>query len=452
MAVGASGLSSLFWKTPVTAGNVAVWDAPGVLGDGGFTPGSVTSVALSLPASVFSISGSPVTTTGTLTGSFINQTANTVFAGPTTGADAAPAFRALVNADFPDLLTAGSAGSSSSIPVISWNAKGLLTVVATASISVPTGANPSASVGLSAVNGSASTFMRSDAAPALSQSITPTWSGLHTFNNGINANTVALGGAPIGGNALAAAGNVAVTSSDGNTSTFTVTNTASSFGIATTAIYAPNLSNGNGMALFFGGKAASNNNSFGVNYEHSGNGSTSNRISFNFYGADNLLNIYASGNIVQKTGSFGFGNGGITATTMLTGPATATLQLGAADAASPVAQTLQAQGSRAGTDTNVGGGDFTVQPGTGTGTGTGASLILKAPALAASGSGAQTQTEVARILGGTTPAFKWTANNSTGAGSALLGTNSPASTLTAPYTWVQVITGDGSTGYMPIWK
>lgn len=43
-------------------------------------------------------------------------------------------------------------------------------------------ANPTASIGLSAINGSATTAMRSDAAPALSQSITPTWTGLHTFS------------------------------------------------------------------------------------------------------------------------------------------------------------------------------------------------------------------------------------------------------------------------------
>lgn len=43
-------------------------------------------------------------------------------------------------------------------------------------------ANPTASVGLAAVNGVATTFMRSDAAPALSQSITPTWTGLHTWD------------------------------------------------------------------------------------------------------------------------------------------------------------------------------------------------------------------------------------------------------------------------------
>jgi hypothetical protein len=44
-------------------------------------------------------------------------------------------------------------------------------------------ANPSASVGLSTVNGSATTAMRSDGAPALSQAIVPTWTGTHTFNN-----------------------------------------------------------------------------------------------------------------------------------------------------------------------------------------------------------------------------------------------------------------------------
>jgi hypothetical protein len=48
-------------------------------------------------------------------------------------------------------------------------------------------ANPTASVGLTAVNGAATTAMRSDAAPALSQSIVPTWTGTHTFNNTIVA-------------------------------------------------------------------------------------------------------------------------------------------------------------------------------------------------------------------------------------------------------------------------
>lgn len=44
-------------------------------------------------------------------------------------------------------------------------------------------ANPSATIGLAAVNGSAVTMMRSDAAPPLSQAIAPTWTGIHTFGN-----------------------------------------------------------------------------------------------------------------------------------------------------------------------------------------------------------------------------------------------------------------------------
>jgi hypothetical protein len=61
----------------------------------------VVSVGLALPVSVFTVSGSPVMTSGTLTGSFTTQTANTVFAGPTSGGAATPTFRPLVAADIP---------------------------------------------------------------------------------------------------------------------------------------------------------------------------------------------------------------------------------------------------------------------------------------------------------------------------------------------------------------
>lgn len=63
------------------------------------TAGSVTSVGLDLPTSVFSVSGSPVTSSGILEGSFVSQHANLVFSGPGNGADAIPTFRTLVNAD-----------------------------------------------------------------------------------------------------------------------------------------------------------------------------------------------------------------------------------------------------------------------------------------------------------------------------------------------------------------
>jgi len=59
----------------------------------------------------------------------------------------------------------------------------------------PTGANPSASIGTSATNGAAATFMRSDAAPALNLGITPTWAGAHTFTAGVTTTTIAMTGA-----------------------------------------------------------------------------------------------------------------------------------------------------------------------------------------------------------------------------------------------------------------
>lgn len=67
--------------------------------------------------------------------------------------------------------------------------------------------NPTASVGLAAVNGSAATWMRSDAAPALSQAIIPTWSGLHTFGAGL---TVSAGAVTISTHTLALSANATV--------------------------------------------------------------------------------------------------------------------------------------------------------------------------------------------------------------------------------------------------
>lgn len=64
--------------------------------------GTVTSIALALP-NIFSVSGSPVTTAGTITATLASQSANTVFSGPTTGSAAAPTFRGLVLADIPSI-------------------------------------------------------------------------------------------------------------------------------------------------------------------------------------------------------------------------------------------------------------------------------------------------------------------------------------------------------------
>ena len=65
--------------------------------------GTVSSVGLALPSSVFSISGSPVTSSGTLTGAFIPQSADTVFGNCTSGS-AIPSFCALTTNMIPGTL------------------------------------------------------------------------------------------------------------------------------------------------------------------------------------------------------------------------------------------------------------------------------------------------------------------------------------------------------------
>lgn len=93
-------------------------NAPIVVGTTGLTfgpppssgVGTVTSVAMSVPA-IFSISGSPVTSNGTLALSLATQTPNTVWCGPSSGGAAAPAFRSLVTADLPKPSTATPSAS-----------------------------------------------------------------------------------------------------------------------------------------------------------------------------------------------------------------------------------------------------------------------------------------------------------------------------------------------------
>lgn len=112
------------------------------------------------------------------------------------------------------------------------------------------------------------------------------------------------------------------------------------------------------------------------------------------------------GMLTRSDYSFGWASGtsivDATFDTLLSrGGAAATIQQGAANAASPVAQVLQAQGSRAATDSDVGGANYTIRAGTGTGIGTLSSLILQSPVAVASGTGAQTNTTGLTIKNGT---------------------------------------------------
>lgn len=142
-------------------------------------PGTVTSVTISVP--------SPLTPTGcsgtavitcviTWTGlASVPQggTGVSTLTGVVKGNGTAP-FTAALAADTAATYV-GATGCSGSAALL-FNAQ-CAVIPAAASF-----ANPTAAVGLTANNGSATTGMRSDASPALSQSISPTMTGAWTFN------------------------------------------------------------------------------------------------------------------------------------------------------------------------------------------------------------------------------------------------------------------------------
>lgn len=91
------------------------------------SPTGFASVGVAVP-SFMSVSGSPLTSSGTITLSFGNQSGRVVLAAPANGSSGAPTFRALVSADISDL-SAGS-GTVNSVSVVTAN--GVSGTVATA--------------------------------------------------------------------------------------------------------------------------------------------------------------------------------------------------------------------------------------------------------------------------------------------------------------------------------
>jgi len=70
---------------------------------GSYISGSVSvSISLLMP-SIFDVTGSPASASGTFDVTLAPEAANTVFAGPVSGPSATPTFRALVDADVPNL-------------------------------------------------------------------------------------------------------------------------------------------------------------------------------------------------------------------------------------------------------------------------------------------------------------------------------------------------------------
>lgn len=213
--------------------------------------GTLSSVGLAdnSTAPIFTVSNTPLTANGTLDITLNTQAKNLVFAGPTTGANAQPTFRALVAADIPTLSYVTSIGSSNltiggtaAVPTVNLSstqvtniglgatalqnattadsiqgagtaaspieligdsaAPGNLKYYGTngsgtrgwyASAVVPAVANPSGTIGLTAVNGSTGNWMDAGSTPALSPAIAPTWTGTHIFTGAPADSSVASG-------------------------------------------------------------------------------------------------------------------------------------------------------------------------------------------------------------------------------------------------------------------
>jgi hypothetical protein len=102
----APGLYTLFYYDPYGRIPNEIFPDQALTTEGG---GTVLSVGLTMPAE-FAVSGSPVTSSGTIAVSKANQNAGLVYAGPASGSAAAPTFRALVASDLP-----AGAGSVTSV-------------------------------------------------------------------------------------------------------------------------------------------------------------------------------------------------------------------------------------------------------------------------------------------------------------------------------------------------
>jgi hypothetical protein len=132
---------------------------------------------------------------------------------------------------------------------------------------------------------------------------------------------------------------------------------------------------------------------FGIN-GHSG--AIGNMVDFQLDGSSKFK-VDSAGNVTGVAGLF---SGAITVGSVQTltwssrgifsSPAAGQIQFGAANAASPVAQTILTQGSRGGTDTNVAGAAMTIQSGLGTGNATGSTLTLSTPHAGSTGTTQQT--------------------------------------------------------------
>lgn len=223
-----------------------------------------------------------------------------------------------------------------------------------------TGANPTGTVGLSAVNGSATTYLRSDGAPPLSQAIAPTWTAEHIFNaaGAASTNSVLFNGTVFTGGS--------------GTTTYPLVAFNQGATQPTTWVTA-------GTELGF--NAAS--------------GFTGNVIDVHINGASPVFALNYTGSMtLANTSTLSFGSHGV-----LEGPAANDLQIGA-DASTPSAQTLGSQNVLTGTS-NRASANFIINGEASTGSGTSGDIVLETGGTGAASTTQNSQVAALTIKGAT---------------------------------------------------
>ncbi len=144
VTIEATGTTSSYnFNLPATAGTtgqVLTSSGGGVMTWSNASAGSVTSVGFADTSTtpIYGVTNSPITSSGTIDITLNTQSANTVFAGPTTGSAAQPTFRSLVSADIPNN-AANTTGTASNITATSNSTLTTLSGLTTASSLVSVG-------------------------------------------------------------------------------------------------------------------------------------------------------------------------------------------------------------------------------------------------------------------------------------------------------------------------
>lgn len=289
-----------------------------------------------------------------------------------------------------------------------------------------TGANPTASVGLTAVNGSASTFLRSDGAPALDQGIVPTWTGIHTWGSGLARMTsprVTTGILDANGNSMLAFSPTA-SAVDGFTFTNAATANPATVTMAATGsdsnVHLALVPKGTGQLLLNAAGTAGIAVDAGpiVRISDGGTGTRNlvmrsgtfmNGTNTTLYAdsADAADKGFRMASVAAIAWTASTTDAGTTIVGKLRTTGTAGYAFGLADGASPVAQTLSVQNGT-GTNTN-GASSFAIIGSLGTSTGVPGRVTIKTGALDPT-SGTTAHTAVERLVIGAT---KVLANNTT---------------------------------------